>query len=71
MPVDATAVQESISEAAQSVEDHQQLNSELAALDLNFEDTECCELSASHISIVNLLNVDGQSSFTHELEPRA
>ncbi|KAH9821767.1 hypothetical protein DFH28DRAFT_1187082 [Melampsora americana] len=47
--------------AAQLVEDHQQLNFELAALDLNSDKTENLKISASRISITNLLNPDVSS----------
>lgn len=62
--LDETGVRDSISEAAHLVEDHQRLESQLAALELNSEETENHNASASRISIANLLNVDGQSYYT-------
>lgn len=61
---DETGVRDSISEAAHLVEDHQRLKSQLAALESNSEETENHNISASRISIANLLNVDGQSYYT-------
>ncbi|EGG06868.1 uncharacterized protein MELLADRAFT_86302 [Melampsora larici-populina 98AG31] len=58
VPLDETAIRDSISEAAHSVEDHQRLKSELAALELNYEGTERREFSATRILIANLLNKD-------------